>query len=94
MAPSAQFNPTASGRACRTLCQNAVTVWPERMRPDASVTVQSLEQGLYAASDVNPGQAHHPDTLLAMEVEGQVLELDLDGRKHAGAGSPAARQRR
>jgi len=44
-APSAQFRPTASGRAWRTECQNAVTVWPERMRPDASVTVPEMMAG-------------------------------------------------
>jgi len=44
--------------------------------PDASVTMQSLERGLFGTSDVNAGQAHHPDTLLALEVEGQVLSLD------------------
>ena len=44
-APSAQLSPTASGRAWRTLCQNALTVWPERMRPDASVTVPEMITG-------------------------------------------------
>lgn len=44
--------------------------------PDASATLQSLERGLFGTSDVNPGQAHHPDTLLALEVEGSTLSLD------------------
>ena len=35
----------ASGCACRTLCQKAVTVWPLRMRPDASVTVPLMMSG-------------------------------------------------
>jgi hypothetical protein len=35
----------ASGRAWRTLCQNAVTVWPLRMRPEASVTVPLMISG-------------------------------------------------
>ena len=35
----------ASGRAWRTECQNALTVWPERMRPDASVTVPETITG-------------------------------------------------
>ncbi len=38
-APSAQFSPTASGRACRTEFQNASVVWPDSVRPDASVIV-------------------------------------------------------
>jgi DMSO/TMAO reductase YedYZ molybdopterin-dependent catalytic subunit len=42
----------------------------------ASVTVSSLEQGLYGTSEIAAGQARHPDTLLALEVEGEVLALD------------------
>src|SRR6266540_3014007 len=38
-APSAQFSPTASGRVWRTEFQNASVVWPESVRPDASVIV-------------------------------------------------------
>src|SRR6266498_3031909 len=38
-APSAQLRPTASGRAWRTEFQNASVVWPESVRPDASVIV-------------------------------------------------------
>ena len=45
-------------------------------RPDATATVVSLEQGLSARSDVNATQAHHPDTLLALEADGQVLSHD------------------
>lgn len=42
----------------------------------ASVTVQSLDEGLYGRADVNPEQAHHPDTLFALEVDGRPLSLD------------------
>ena len=35
----------ASGCAWRTLCQKAVTVWPLRMRPEASVTVPLMISG-------------------------------------------------
>ena len=45
VAPSAQFRPMASGRACRTECQKAETVWPDRMRPEASVTVPEMMTG-------------------------------------------------
>ena len=38
-APSAQLSPTASGRTCRTEFQNASGVWPDSVRPDASVIV-------------------------------------------------------
>ncbi len=44
-APSAQFRPTLSGRAWRTEFQNASTVWPDRMRPEASVTVPEIITG-------------------------------------------------
>ena len=44
-APRAQFNPTARGRACRTECQNAATVWPDNRRPEASVTVPLMITG-------------------------------------------------
>ncbi len=44
-APSAQFNPMVIGFACRTEFQNASTVWPERMRPEASVTVPDTMTG-------------------------------------------------
>jgi hypothetical protein len=47
-APSAQLSPTDSGRAWRTEFQNASTVWPERMRPDASVTVPLIITGTRA----------------------------------------------
>ncbi|MDT4867240.1 hypothetical protein FQZ97_1021380 [compost metagenome] len=44
-APSAQFRPTASGCRWRTLAQKALTVWPLRMRPEASVTVPLMITG-------------------------------------------------
>ncbi len=46
-------------------------------RPGAAVTVQSLEQGgLYARADVDADQVADRDTLLALQVDGQVLALD------------------
>jgi len=41
-----------------------------------SVTVHSFENGLYASSEINPGQAQHPDTLLALAVNGAALSPD------------------
>ena len=38
LAPNEQFSPMVSGLAWRTACQNASTVWPERLRPDRSVS--------------------------------------------------------
>ena len=38
-APSAQFRPIASGCAWRSEYQNASAVWPESVRPEASVIV-------------------------------------------------------
>ena len=35
----------ASGLAWRTLCQNAVTVWPLNILPEASVTVPLMING-------------------------------------------------
>ena len=43
----------------------------------AAVTVRSMEgEGLYAQSDVNGTQATAPDTLLALQVEGEDLHPD------------------
>lgn len=42
----------------------------------SSVTVRSLETGLYASSEVDATQAWHPDTLVALEVNGEDLALD------------------
>jgi DMSO/TMAO reductase YedYZ molybdopterin-dependent catalytic subunit len=44
--------------------------------PFATVSVHSLEHGLYASSEVDRAQAHHPDTLLALCVNGEDLALD------------------
>ena len=44
-APSAQLRPTASGLACRTESQKASGVWPESVRPEASVTVPETITG-------------------------------------------------
>jgi hypothetical protein len=41
VAPRAQFRPMAIGRAWRTECQNAVTVWPESLQ-EAFVEKQIL----------------------------------------------------
>ena len=38
-APRPQFNPMESGCVCITLTANASTVWPESVRPEASLTV-------------------------------------------------------
>ena len=45
VAPSAQLRPTTSGRTWRTLFQNASVVWPERVRPLASVMVPEIQTG-------------------------------------------------
>ncbi len=44
-APSAQFTPTDSGRACATLVQKASTVCPESVRPERSVMVTLIITG-------------------------------------------------
>ncbi|PAV93430.1 hypothetical protein WR25_10368 [Diploscapter pachys] len=38
-APNEQLSPIVTGLACRTACQNASTVWPDRLRPERSVSV-------------------------------------------------------
>ncbi len=49
-APSAQLSPTASGRAWRTEFQNASGVWPDSVRPEASVMVpEMMMRQAYAA---------------------------------------------
>ena len=45
-APRAQFRPMVSGLAWRTEFQKASTVWPDRMRPEASVTVPEIMTGM------------------------------------------------
>jgi DMSO/TMAO reductase YedYZ molybdopterin-dependent catalytic subunit len=46
-------------------------------RPGASARVHSLQQQRsYRTSDVNPEQAHDPDTLLALRIGGEELALD------------------
>ena len=49
-APSAQLSPTAIGRACITDVQNASTVWPESVRPEASVIVPEMISGTRSPS--------------------------------------------
>jgi DMSO/TMAO reductase YedYZ molybdopterin-dependent catalytic subunit len=45
--------------------------------PRAAVVVRSLQtRGPYAAARINPAHARHPDTLLALEVNGAPLHLD------------------
>jgi DMSO/TMAO reductase YedYZ molybdopterin-dependent catalytic subunit len=44
--------------------------------PGVQVTVHSIENGLYAQSDVNAVQTADPDTLLALEANGEVLSVD------------------
>lgn len=45
--------------------------------PDCSVTVESLqERGLYRVSELNAAHARDPDSLLALEVNGEVLHID------------------
>ena len=44
---------------------------------DAEVTVESLQRGgSWRSSDLNRWHAHDPDTLLALEVGGEVLHID------------------
>src|SRR5471032_2908570 len=45
LAPSAQFRPTDSGLAWLTEFQNASVVWPDRVRPEASVMVPEIMIG-------------------------------------------------
>ena len=53
-APRPQFKPMESGCMCITLTANASTVWPESVRPEASLTViESMTSiGLISASGV------------------------------------------
>lgn len=44
--------------------------------PGASVTVRSLDTGLFGSSELNPVQAADPDTLLALAADGEVLAPD------------------
>src|SRR3546814_6473186 len=44
-APKEQLGPTVSGRAWRIAAQKASTEWPERLRPDMSVSVIEIISG-------------------------------------------------
>ena len=44
-APNEQLSPIVNGLAWRTAYQNASTVWPERLRPDRSVSVIEIISG-------------------------------------------------
>lgn len=45
--------------------------------PHAEVTVESLQQGgAYRSSELNRWHAHDPDTLLALDVNGEPLDVD------------------
>jgi DMSO/TMAO reductase YedYZ molybdopterin-dependent catalytic subunit len=44
--------------------------------PDAAVRVQSLQRGGYSSSLLNPAHARDPDTLLALELNGEPLHPD------------------
>jgi DMSO/TMAO reductase YedYZ molybdopterin-dependent catalytic subunit len=47
------------------------------VRPGSGATVRSLEpHGIYRSSDLTSAQAHHPDTLLALRLNGSDLGLD------------------
>jgi len=46
-------------------------------RPNAAVTVESLQpRGLYRRSELNASHAADPDTLLALDVNGEELHID------------------
>jgi hypothetical protein len=47
------LRPTRSGSACRTLVQNASSVCPERVRPEASVIVPEMTSGSLKPSRSN-----------------------------------------
>lgn len=45
--------------------------------PDATLTVESLQRGgIYRTSDLNSDHAHDSDTLLALEANGSILDID------------------
>ena len=45
------MSPTANGRACRTAAQNASTVCPDRVRPEASTIVPLMISGIKVQID-------------------------------------------
>ena len=45
LTPSAQLRLMVMGRACRTEAQKASTVWPDSVRPEASVIVPEMMMG-------------------------------------------------
>ena len=53
LAPRAQFRPTEIGLAWRTEFQNASVVWPDSVRPEASVMVPEIMIGSSTPSSSN-----------------------------------------
>ena len=53
MAPRAQLSPTSIGLACRMLVQNASSVCPDNVRPEASTIVPLITTGIRRPRDSN-----------------------------------------
>ena len=79
LAPSAQLRPIASGCAWRTEYQNASAVWPDSVRPEASVIVPEIITGRRP-----PRVLEH---LLDREQRGLGVERVEDGLDHQHVGA-------
>ena len=77
-APSAQFRPMASGRAWRTEFQNASVVWPDSVRPEASVIVPEMMIGRSTPGFVDR-LSHREDRRLGVQrVEDRLDQQQVD----------------
>ena len=76
-APSAQLRPTASGRTWRTEFQNASGVWPDSVRPDASVIVPDTMTGKRAPRRVEQRLDREQRGLGVQRVEDRLDEQQI-----------------
>ena len=75
--PSAQLSPTMSGSAWRMLCQNASTVWPDSVRPEASTMVPEMISGSALAGLVEERLDREDRGLGVERVEDRLDEEDV-----------------
>ena len=77
-APNEQLRPIVSGRAWRTEAQKASTVWPDRLRPDRSVSVIEIMSGSSRPSARSASQRRHDPGLGVQRVEHRLDQDEVD----------------
>ena len=93
-APSEQLMPTASGRTCRTEFQNASVVWPDSVRPEASVIVPETITGKRRPDAVEAGLEREQRGLAVQRVEDRLDEEEIGAAFGEAFDRLAVRRRR